>query len=86
METTTSIQDQVVQVVTDLGHDTFTPYLLTKVINTVGALHGLPTVREQMMYNYRTKGLLGKNLVDGKMTSHDVVEFVTRFVTKRVTK
>ena len=82
----TPIVDEVTQVVNDLEVSLLTPYQLTKVLNIVGSRHGLKTVREQMMYNYRTKGLLGKDLVDGKVPSQSAINFVTKFVEKRVTK
>ena len=65
------------------GEGNLTMYSLVQALNVVCAAHGLAPVREQQLYNYRTKGVI-KNLVEGRATPQGAVEFITRHVTKRI--
>ena len=80
---TPTIADEAAAAVKARGEGNLTMYSLVQALNVVMDAHGLAKVREQQLYNYRTKGVI-KNLVDGKATPKGAVEFITKFVTKRV--
>jgi hypothetical protein len=67
---------------------TITMYGLTKLVNQAGvkALGAKwANVREQHLYNYRKNGMV-KVATNGKATTAQAQDFVTKFVARRVAK
>jgi hypothetical protein len=60
-------------------------YALAQCANIVLTAHGKPPVREQTLYNYRAKvKSLSEILVDGRAPTTAAVEYLTKFVGRRV--